>query len=207
MKSKTTIILVLTFLGTMLLAPGCIMEDKIIELVLTNSTCGDFSHDDDSADFVDDATVILGDELDEILEENDASREDIVDILIVRAHYEVTDFADPGHDWTISGLITVERTLPSPDGPEILVNYTPQSIRAALDTRTPVNLNSNGIRLIDDAIDIYRTTEQTVELIFRIENESISPPIEPGERITFNWTACIILQVLVEMEFEVPDPF
>jgi hypothetical protein len=195
------------FLGTMLLAPSCIMEEKIVELVLTNSTCGDFSHDDDSIAFVDSATVILGDELDEILADNGASREDITDILIVRAHYEVTDFDDPGHDWTIRGLITVERTLPTTDGPDTLVNYTSQSIRQALHNRTPVKLNSKGVRIVADAVEIYKTTGQTVELKFKVQNESVAPPLEPPEKITFSWNACIILQVLVEMDFEMPDPF
>lgn len=204
MKRKALIITILAVTGTLLLGQGCIMEDKIIELVLTNSTCGDFDENHAQMAFVTPAVVQLGDELDEILEENGVSRDDITEMLIVSAYYEVTDFPHT-HDWEISGSITVERT-DAADGPETLINYTEQSLLAALGTRTRVSLAPAGTGVLERALDSFRLGTDP-SLLFEINNGTVDPPPSSVDSLIFDWNACIVLHVIVAQELEVPDPF
>jgi hypothetical protein len=187
------------------LGPGCILEEKVIEVVVSAETCAEFEEDEDSENFTTPVTIDYAEEIEDILADNGISRSDIMRAKLMKASYEVTSFSHT-HDWVISGEITVERT-DDPEGPATLVEYTSQSLEAALGVETPAALDPAGVTLINDALDDFVNGDDDVTLIFAVNNGDVGPTSpSPADRLVFTWRACVVVHVLVAEELEVPDP-
>ena len=144
--------LLLFLFGLIQISGGCIMEDRVVELVVSETTCVEFVEDQSSVSFVTPATVNYAAMLNEILDDNDISREDIVSARLVSASYGVTH-VDPAHDdWKITGSITIER-VDKTDGPETLWDYTSVAIADALGKTIPAVLNGDGVGVLNRALD------------------------------------------------------
>jgi hypothetical protein len=202
MMKQTAMLLLLT--GLMLGVSSCIMEDRVIELVVTNESCADFTEDAIAALFVTPATVDYGNEINQALEDNNVSREDIVTARVVSASYGVTSFSQT-HDWQVSGAITVERNDKS-DGPSTLINYTDQSIADALGKMLPVDLNSDGVGLLDRALSDFIAGGDPI-LTLKVNNGGVSPLPSVSDPIRFTWQACIVVHIVTKKDMQVPDPF
>lgn len=199
---KITLLLLLCLVAS---GTSCIMEEKVIEIVLTDKTCADFEQDEDSATFVTPAVLDYGSEIEEILEENDVSRSDIKRALVVSGSYGVTDFSHT-HDWVIGGYISVER-LDISDGPATIVNYSSQSVQAALGIMIPADLNGAGVALLNRALADFIAGSNPI-LRFEVHNGSVGPtPPDAQDRMIFDWKGCIVIHVVVSQELDVPDPF
>jgi hypothetical protein len=198
--------LLLLLLGLIMATSNCIMEDRVVELVVSDSTCVDFSQNDTSATFQSSPVqVFLSDELDRILENNDVSREDIVAIKIVSASYGVTDFDQ--HDWTITGAIVVERIDEYQEGgPISLLKYTSQSVQAALNKSIPASLDSAGVACIDKALLDYINGGYPI-LEFQVRNSAVDPGPSRVDPIRFDWKACLWVDCVTKADLDVPDPF
>jgi hypothetical protein len=200
--------LLLLLLGLILGLSNCIMEDRTVELVFSDSTCVDFSQFDATATFHSDPVQVwYKDELDKILQNNDVSPDDIVAIKLVSASYgvdSVTYFAQQ-HDWTISGLITVER-IDEGEGPVPLLKYMTQSVLGALNKTIPAQLDSVGVGLIDSAfVDFINGGNPILE--FQVVNSTVSPLPSQSDPIVFDWKACIWVDFVMKTDLEVIDPF
>jgi hypothetical protein len=198
--------LLLLLLGLAIASSNCIMEDRIVEVVLSDSTCVGIYQFDTTATFHSDPAIVYSDKLDEILENNDVSRDDIVAIKLVSASYGVTEDYHQ-HDWTISGSITVERTdFGHHMGPVDLVMYTSLTVQGALDTMITAPLESAGVELIDSAfVDFIHGINPT--LVFQLVGSSVSPPPSGSDPIEFDWKTCIWVDFVTKTDLEVPDPF
>jgi hypothetical protein len=198
--------LLLLLLGLILGLSNCIMEDRRVELVFSDSTCVDFSQYATTATFRSaPVTVFFSDELDQILHDNDVlSREDIVSIHIVSASYGVTSFSQP-HDWIIEGSLMVER-IDESEGPVPLLNYTNQSVSDALGKTIPASLDSAGVALINKAFLDFIDNGYSI-LEFRVVNSAASPSPSRIDPIQFNWKACVWVDFVTKTDLEVPDPF
>lgn len=199
--------LLLLLLGLILGLSNCIMEDRTVELVVSGSTCVDFSQFDTTATFHSDpAIVYYTDELDQILQDNDVSRDDIVAIKLVSASYGVTNNFDQ-HDWTISGSITVARIdFGHIQGPVDLVTYTSQSVSDALGKTVPARLDSAGVAIMDSAFVDFINGVNPI-LVFQVVNGSVVPSPNESDPIQFDWNACIWVDFVTKTDLEVPDPF
>jgi hypothetical protein len=188
-------------------AGGCIMEDRTVEFVLSDSTCVSFSEDETDAVFFGiPVSVYYSDEIDRILRENDVGRGDIVAIKIVSALYTVTRL-DQEDDWTITGAITVARTdIGHEEGPLPLVNYTSQSLREALGTTVPAEIDSAGVALLDGAFADFLAGGNPI-LTFQVANSDVVPPPSESNPIRFDWKACVWIDFVTKSEVSVPDPF
>ena len=186
---------------------GCILEEKVIEVVITGKTCAVFPENEDEQNFITAAEVDYGEEIGKILEKNDIDFEDIKTAKVVSASYGVTSFTPTGvDDWELSGLITVERLYQAPQTKGTLIDYTIQSVVEALGMEIPASLNENGTAIVNQALEDYLDGQWPV-LKFAVENETCVPPPSPTNRLIFTWKACIKLQVVIEEEVERPDPF
>jgi hypothetical protein len=195
--------LCLFLFGLIQVAGGCVMEDRVVELVMTETTCVEFLEDHDSVSFVTPATVDYGEMLNDILDDNDISREDMVSARIVSASYGVTNF--PTHaDWLITGAITVERE-DVPDGPETLWNYAGVSVAAALGQKLPMVLNSDGVGVLDRALEDFLAGGSPV-LTFRVNNSGVTPAPSADDHLIFVWEGCIVMDIVAKSDIEVPDP-
>lgn len=185
-------------------ASGCIMEDRLVEFVVTEETCAPFDIESQSTDFSETAVVWIADDLNEALDDNDAAREDIVTARIVSLSYGVTQFSH-AHDWDITGAVTVERQDVT-DGPDTLLNYTDQSVQDALGVRIPANLNESGVNIVNRALDDFIAGGNPV-LVFRVLNGNVVPAPTGSDHIVFQWEPCLVTHIVVKKDIEVPDPF
>jgi hypothetical protein len=205
---------ILLFLfGLIQIAGGCIMEDKVVELVVNETTCVDFGEDHATVSFVTPATVNYADKINEILDENDVSREDIRSARLVSASYGVTNF--PTHtDWLITGSITVEWADASDpgviiEGPETLWEYTSVSISASLGKKIPMILKTEGVGVLNHALDAFIKNQENKSpiLTFRVENTGVVPPPDDNDHIVFDWAGCIVVDIVAKTDVSFPDPF
>ncbi len=200
---KTGLLLVMTGL-ILVAAGGCIMEDRVIEIVVSETTCIDFPEYHTSSTFVTPATVDYAEQINEILMDNDLSRDDIVSARLVSASYGVTDF--PAHaDWAITGAVTVQREDVS-DGPDTLYAYTTLSVADALGKTLPAVLNAAGVGVLNRALADFIAGENPV-LTFEVTNSGVAPAPSVDDPLVFEWNGCIVIDIVAKSEAEVPDPF
>lgn len=196
--------LVLFLFGLIQVAGGCIMEDRVIELVINETTCAEFQEDHTTVSFVTPATVDYAAEINEILDDNDISREDLVSARLVSATYGVTDF--PTHaDWVITGSITVERNDIA-DGPFTLWEYTSISVQASLGKKIPAVLNEDGVGVLNRALADFIAGGSPV-LTFKVVNSGVTPAPSDSDHLLFAWNGCIVVDFVAKTDVEVPDPF
>jgi hypothetical protein len=194
-------ILLLAAVLTVSLSSCQLMKEKTIELVLTGTTSAEYSYNDVTEDYDVDVTLDFTEELGQILEDADVSRDEIKDAFLVGVEYGA--IALEGHDWTVSGQIRVER---DGTGFQSLANYTDQSIEAAMGKRIAAPLEDAGVIVINDAMDDFRTGSSPV-LKLKLLGGDVTPDPSVGDPIVFTWKAWLTLQLVVEQKLDVPDPF
>lgn len=204
MKRYLSIAALALLLCAVSVSNNCIMEEKVIEIVLTDKTCKDLEEDHDSANFVTPAIIDYADEIDAILADKGYSREKIHSAKVISASYKVTDFSHT-HDWEISGYIDAER-MDITDGPATLINYTSQSITGAMGDFVIAPLEEPGVDLLNRALADYLEGSDPVIRI-AVHNGSVVPTPSAADRIVFDWMACIHIYVTTLEELEAPDPF
>jgi hypothetical protein len=199
-RSKSIVMLV--FLAA-LLSSSCITEETPVELVLTDHICAEFQEIRTNANYADSAIVDCAARLDDILADNGYSRSDIKSAKISSASFEVKQFAH-SHDWTITGSVSIRRTDVA-YGPEVLLNYNEQSIAEALGNPVPVDLNQDGVDLLNEALEDY-LNGYNPQIVFTVVNGSVKPIPSESDTLQFDWEACLITQVVVADTLDLPDP-
>ncbi len=182
--------------------PGCVLEEKVIEVVLTGETCAEFPENHDTEEYTTPVTIDYAAKIDDILTGEGLGRSDIAAAKVMSATYQVTVF-DHSHDWTISGYITVEHL--GNGGPARIIDYTDQSLLAAQPAPLPASLNSAGVSIVNEALQAYLNSGYPM-LRFEVNNGSVKPTPDGSNRLIFTWEACIKIHVLYQEELEVPDP-
>jgi hypothetical protein len=184
---------------------GCILDEKIVQLVLTNETYADFAVFDSSDSWTHAYTLTgYGDDLDQALADAGYERTDIKSATVMAGHYGVTQFSH-SHDWDVSGAIRVERTDVAA-GPATIIDYSSVSVQGALGQKIAASLNAAGVTLINDALADFINGADPV-LVFTIVNGDVSPDPTQSDKIDFDWRAWITIQLQLETNVEVPDPF
>jgi hypothetical protein len=153
---------------------------------------------------VNEEVVDYAEEIEQILLDNGFTLEEIKDAFMVGASYEVTEFTQ-AHDWLISGTIEVAR-VDIVDGPVTILNYSSQSVQAALGVTIPADLNTAGVELINRALDDFLAGGEPV-LVFTVQNGSVDPIPTEQDPIVFTWEACFKIHVIIDREVEVPQFF
>jgi hypothetical protein len=195
---------VLLLIGTVFLrGDGCIMKDKVIEIVVTSESSIQFVEDEDNATFADPALVNFDADIDDALAEAGYSRDDIKSAKVVAAHYGVV--ANDDHDWVITGAITVQRL--GIGAPVTAVTYTSQSVDAALGQKIPAPLETAAVDVINAALADYIDGQTGTQLEFVIQNGAATPAPSAIDRMEFTWKAWISIYVILEDNVEWPDPF
>ncbi len=206
MKTMTkAALLVFLLAGIAAISSNCIMEDRVVEVVLSDSTCAGWYEYHTSASYVNDATLDYASEIDRILADNDLSRDDLVSAHVVNVTYELTDFSHT-HDWEVTGYVTVERSDIA-DGPAQVFEYTDETISVAkVGTVVNAPLTEGGVGILNRALADYIEGGNPV-LVFRVSNSGVSPSPSVSDPIQFTWQACIYIQVITTMDVEVPNVF
>jgi hypothetical protein len=202
MKTTSSILFFAAALCLVLSGPGCIMEDRVVEVVVTGETCAVFTENHGSEQYTTPVVVDFASRIDEVLEDNDLDRSDITSAKVMSASYEVTDFSHD-HDWSISGYITVERL--GEGVPEKIIEYTEQSLMAAQAAPVGASLDADGVALVNQALQDYLDGDYPM-LRLEVNNGSVEPAPNADDRLVFTWEACMKIHVLYEEEVDVPDP-
>jgi hypothetical protein len=191
----------LAVLAVVVRGDSCALEERVIDIVITDRTCVTFSENHQSEDFDTEALVNYSDEIGAILEDHGVSRSEIESAHVVSASYEVTSFKQD-HDWEISGSVTVER-VDIADSSATLIDYTSESVQALLHNETSADLTPKGVSLLNDALDDFVAGENP-KLLFTVENAQVVPPPDAGDPIVFTWRACVTLHVVFVETADVP---
>jgi len=210
MRKTLTAVLLLALGCALLAGTGCLLEEKVIEIVLSQATCVEFQEREDNESFTNPETLDYADRIDEILDDNDLVRADIDSMVVSSITYEVTYFPPPqgAHDdWELTGEVWIKRNDAVVDS-AVIVDLTTQSILDALDTPTPADLNAAGVAILNDAINDYISGMNPV-LVFRLDTTTgdVDPDPSPADSLIFDWKACIKLQLVSELELETFEIF
>jgi hypothetical protein len=202
MKATFKVIGLVALLCVLTLSVGCVLEEKVIEIVLSGETCADFEEDHETGDFTSESILAYGDEIQDILNDNGISRDDISKAFVVGGSYEVTDF-EHSHDWTVGGSIFVER-VGGGANPDTLLKYTSQSLEEALDNQIWAELHADGVDVLNQALADFLNGANPI-LRFTVQNGTTTPEPSSFDRIIFDWQTCIKMQLIYVEEFDFPD--
>ena len=194
---KTMMCTVLALLVCVLaVGPGCVLEDKVVELVLKGTTCVEFAEDHTSAEWNTSLELRYADSLRKILDDNDIDIEKMSRATLVSVSYSVIDF-DGAHDWTISGFITVQRDQGEA---KRMAHYTDQSVVGAFETPTYADLDAAGVAIINQALEDFLANKENpsypIDLTFATANDDVDPDPTPQDPIQFVWKACLRIHVI-----------
>lgn len=204
MKTILRTLTVLITLGVLLsFASGCLVEEKVIELVLTGETSAVFSYNDTDEVFEDTAVIEIGDKIDDILGSADLGRDEVGSAHVSGVDFEVLTL-EGSHDWLISGSIDVQRDGSGSFAP--LLDYTSQSLEDAFGNRQSAPLNAAGVDLINGALADFLLGQSPV-LTLRVANGDVEPNPSQSDPITFSWRVTLMLQVTGEQTLDVPQLF
>ena len=205
MRGTKLAALVLLLIGA-LLCTSCIMDEKVIEIVLKNSTCMPFEESGTSVTFGTEAVIDMAEEIEDSLERNDLSRSDIKTAKLISCTYQVTDLTPPdGHDdWEIGGVIKVER-IGKARAAETIVQYTSQSVLGAMPAPVAAQLVPAGVDVLNEALEDFINGEDPI-LVFETDNDAVVPPPSGADPIVFDWEACLNIYVQLEQTLEMVDP-
>jgi hypothetical protein len=179
---------------------GC-LKDKVLDLVVTGETYGDFVQNETTPIWNHPAAVDVGQEIRDILHANGYDDADLKGAHISSMHYGVVEF-NQAHDWTITGSITVTYKGDT----QTVLDYTSQSVQAALGKKIPATLHSGGVNLINAALQDFVDGQNPV-LVFRIDNGSTTPAPSVVDPMQFVWRAWLTIQIILDQKVTVPDPF
>lgn len=202
--NRKILLAALLVVGTVFLrGDGCIMKNKVVEIVVKSETSADFQAVGVSEVFSKEEIVVLDAEIDDALKNAGYSRDDIKKAVVMAGHYGTTA-NNTSHDWTISGSVKVARDLGSPSD---LMLYQSQSVDAALDKKIPAPLEATGVDVLNQAIADYLSGGSLITLTFSINNGSCTPSPSVADPVNFNWRAWVTIHVILEDDVDVPDPF
>lgn len=180
--------------------PGC-LDEKVLDIVLTGETYADFQQDETTQNWTKSAQIDVGQEIRDILEDNGYDTSVIKEAHVTSASYGVTSF-NQSHDWEIGGSIDVTYN----GSTQTILNYSSQSVQAALGQKIPATLEAGGVALINQALDDFLANANPV-LTFTIVNGSVAPSPSASDHMIFDWRAWLAIQVIINESVEVPDPF
>src|SRR5262249_55474798 len=156
-----------------------------------------FPQNETSSSWAKPATIDVSQEIRNILNDNGYDASDLKSAHVTSVHYGVTSF-DQAHDWTITGAITVTYN----GNTQAILNYTSQSVQAALGKKIPATLQEPGVDLINQALQDFIDGGNPI-LTFTINNGSTTPVPSVADPMIFNWRAWLAVQIILKQEVKI----
>ncbi len=182
---------------------NCLLEEKVIDVVIKEETCAEFAENSTSETFATSVEIDYADQIDQILSDNGYSKSDIKSATLESGSYGVTSYTGTT-DWIISGGITVRR-VDGGGSAVTLLDYTSESVVGLLGQKKDAALTSAGVALLNDALADYLGGQEPV-IEFTVNNGDVNPNPSQGDPIVFNWRACLRINVVIEQTVDVPEP-
>jgi hypothetical protein len=200
---KTLIALGLGAIFLTLKADSCIIEDRMVEAVVTRTLPAVWNTQGDNASGSDSEDVMLADDVEDALEEFEGDV-DVTSIHIAGGTYRVIE--NRGFVGAHQGTVTIEAPGQSPltileyDVP----NPPGNSTGATGGTGVDASLVAAGINFLNDRLDSYLDTRNPALLNFTFRTSWTSTA--PTSDYDFDWETALILQIVGTIEVEVPNP-
>ena len=189
-------------LCVLVVGQGCVLEDKVVELVLSGETCVEFVEYHESAEWNTPIVLDYAEEIRQILEDNDIDIEKMKKALLKSVSYEVL-ILQGDDDWDVSGFITVKRDAGEAKN---IVEYTSQSLKGVLQKPKYANLNAAGVAIINAALASFLADPYVpIILTFEVDNDAVDPVPTGAKPLSFTWEACLQIHIIYEEEFEMPE--
>ena len=203
MRRALTLIALLPFLGILTAGKGCVLNGET-EAVIKRTVCVWFDENRDSPEFV--SQVVCDqfvEKIERLMKRHHLKPEDILEVNVVSGSYKTANLPD-GQDWTISAAATIHRQDdpegPITEGPEELLSFREQSLRAARRT-VRVGLTEGGVEIIENAI-MDQFNGDTPRLLVTLINGSVEPEPTPEDPLVFSHRLCVRLQVVVAVDMD-----
>lgn len=202
MKNTIRKIVLLTCLVFLTGGESCVVDQKVIDVVLKEKVCAVFPENSADQEYMTTETVDYAQEIDQILADNDYVRTDIAKLTVEGGAYGVVSLPD-GADWEITGSVNVRR-VDLGGSPVGLINYASEDLRPLIGMEKPASLNAAGVNLLNDAVEDYLNGSDPV-LEF-ISMGTVDPAPSEQNRIIFEWKAWVLFAVTLQEELDVFDP-
>jgi hypothetical protein len=187
-------------LGTLGAVSGCFYDHG--DLVINETVCVTFDQDITSGSF---STFVVCDQFQEkLLEkltEHGRDLDDVKSIHMVNGTYK-TQAIKHGNDWKVTADIFIARQDNSSasgyaDGPALFTSFDRQSLKALKGSPTDADLTSDGVELVDRALESLLDGENP-RLILIVENDSVSPEPTTSDPMEFKLKTCVKFQAIVK---------
>lgn len=178
---------------------GCIFKDG--DVVLNETICVNLEEVQTTGEFT---TFVVVDKFKEVLErkleQNGRGKRDVKSIHMVSATFKTISVKP--HDWNVTGDINIARQdIPDgvyEDGPAPLVVFEEQSLKGLKGRPTDADLNSEGVALVDRALESL-LEEEDPRLVLLVENESVTPTPSTSDPMEFKVRVCVNFQMVVDL--------
>ncbi|MBN1461083.1 MAG: hypothetical protein JXA57_16270 [Armatimonadetes bacterium] len=207
MKNGMTKILAFLLVTALALSlTGCkVLHEKVVDLVVRNSVCMDFDENHETASYVGDPVPLnVATQIDDALASLDdpLTRDDIRSAKLTAASFRVNSLPEDAPDWVVGGRLMISYNQQESE----IAAYSSVRLADAFDPKY-IDLNETGVGLFNDALEDYLNhADPTV--IFWVEGDTCVPdPEDEGENLVFNWTGCLKMYVISELNTEVVDLF
>ncbi len=178
---------------------GCIFRNG--DLVINETICANIDEVETTGEFTT-FTVVdkFKDVLERKLEQHGRGKKDVKSIHMVSATFKTMAVKD--HDWVVTGDINIARQDvpdgPFDDGPAPLVVFEDQSLRELKGRPTDADLLSDGVDLIDRALESL-LLEEDPRLVLLVENETVDPTPSEADPMEFKVRVCVTFQMVVDL--------
>jgi len=211
MKKVLLLLGAIALLGLLACLSGCILHTRTLTIVVTDYVCTGFEENHDDENYMDETETVddsFFEDLDNILADNDLTKDDIESVDVVGAYYKVTSGAANG-PWTVSGKVWVQV-----DGGALVVIAEYQSVVLTGPMAEPMRITTNqdGLDVLVAALEQYLAASDpggypTITFYADRELGDISP--SPTELIPFvcTWDGCLSMEVNFIDEYDVYDLF
>jgi len=178
---------------------GCVFDETSGEAVVKKRVCVLFNESQETGTFTSSVVCdLFKKRLLEVLDEYDLELSDIERIGVIGGRYKVVKLL--GHDWTMTASVAVSRqddaSGPVTDGPAVLLNMTTQSLRSLKGKPTVADLNSDGVDLLNRALNDLLTGADP-RIVLTLGDTDVDPVPTAEDPLDFKWLACVDFQVMM----------
>jgi hypothetical protein len=193
---KTFLSLSLVIVCLTAVVTSCIYDPHTGELVISEIVCVEFDEYETDGDI--ESRVICDQFREKIIAKLDANGltlDDVKDIRVRKAHYEVTDLE--GHDWDFGFRVCVERGDVD-DGPRTLIRFREQSLMDLVGVSMKANMQGAGVHLLDRALDDM-VAGADPQVWISLKRDTITPVPSASDPLVFSWHACVVFQAIIDV--------
>jgi hypothetical protein len=195
---------------------GCVIETRELTIVVTDYVCTKYEeehYDENYMDPMETVTETFWQDLDDVLAENDMTKDDVEGASVSGVYYRVLEgptAPPPGYtEWTVSGRILVQL---GDDIPVLIARY--QSVALTEGMGSPdsdyfrIMTEDAGLDVLDLALEQYLDGGYP-EVTFYSDHEvdDIDPSPSGDWPFVMDWEGCLSMRIDFVEEYDVYDMF